>query len=136
MNELGPVDSGVSTLHVRIHDRKMSRRKTAKDIVREMLIRWGEFEALGLYSARAQRSMLGRIGDSRSSGEGRPLPPIWIPADVQEMCRLVALMRETCRAGETYYRVIRKRYVATEEIRGDAIERAERWLVKQWLAMR
>lgn len=136
MNELGSPNAAVPVFSVCLIDRTMSRKKTARDIVRDMLLRWGEYEAGGLYSAGAQRSLLGRMGDSRPSGDGRPLPPIWIPADVQEICRLVALMRETCRAGETYFRLIRKRYVAGEEVRGDAIERAERWLVNQWLAMR
>jgi hypothetical protein len=112
------------------------KKKTPKDIVKDMLVRWGEYEALGLYAARAQRSMLGRIGDSRSTDGGRPLPFVWIPADVQEVSRLVALMREQCRAGETYFRLIRKRYVKMEEVGGRGINRAEEWLVKAWLDLR
>lgn len=112
------------------------KKKTPKDIVKDMLVRWGEYEALGLYSARAQRSLLGRIGDSRPTDGGRPLPFVWIPADVQEISRLVALMRETCKAGETYFRLIRKRYVQMEATSGRSIARAEDWLVKAWLDMR
>jgi len=101
-----------------------------------MLTSWGEYEALGLYSAKAQRSMLGRIGDSHPTGDGRPLPPIWIPGDVQIMCRLVALMRETSRAGEVYYRLLRKKYVAQEEIRGRQVNRAEHAITLLWLKSR
>jgi hypothetical protein len=112
------------------------RRKTPRDIVRSMLTSWGEYEALGLYSARAQRSMLGRMGDSRPTGDGRPLPPVWIPGDVQLMCRLVALMRETSRAGEVYYRLLRKRYVAQEDVSGRQINRAEHAVTLLWMKSR
>ena len=136
VNELGadPVDPSADSLQ---HpERRLNRRKTSRDIVRSMLIAWGEYEALGLYSARAQRSMLGKMGETKPTGDGKPLPPIWIPRDVQEAGRLVALMREQCRAGERYYKAIRKRYVAMEDIRGDAIDRAERWIIKTWLSLR
>lgn len=135
-DELGadPVDSPADP--VQHPERCLSRRKTSRDIIRGMLKDWGEYEALGLYSAYAQRSALGRMGESRATGDGKPLPPIWIPRDVQEAGRLVALMREQCRAGERYYKAIRKRYVAMEDIRGDSIDRAERWIIKTWLSLR
>ena len=115
----------------------MTPRRTPKLIVREMLIRWGEWEAQGLYAAKSQRSLLGRIGESRSTDGGRPLPPgIWIPADVQEIGRLLALMRDSCRAGQRYSRLIYKRYVGQEEVTGAAIGRAETWLVEAWLSLR
>jgi len=111
-------------------------KKTPRDIVRSMLTSWGEYEALGLYAARAQRSMLGRIGESGSTDGSRSLPFVWIPRDVQEMSRLVALMREQCKAGEAYYRQIRKKYVQMESVTGRSVNRAEDWLVKAWLDMR
>ena len=135
-DQLGTDPADTSPVPVRRPERRLNRRKTATDIVRSMLEAWGEYEALGLYSAKSQRSMLGKLGEMRPTGEGRPLPPIWIPRDVQEAGRLIALMRETCRGGERYYRAIRQRYVKLEEIRGDTIHRAEAWIVKQWLSMR
>jgi hypothetical protein len=93
----------------------MTRRRTPRDIVIDMLVRWGEHEALGLYAAAAERSILGRIRDGGSHppcGGSRPLPPgIWIPADVMEIGRILAHVRETSRAGERYYRAIRYRFV-------------------------
>jgi hypothetical protein len=110
---------------------------TLKDRLKDMLLLWGEWEAEGVYAARAQRSMLGRIGESRATDGGRPLPPgVWIPADVMIVGRLIAEMRETCRAGVRYARLIRRRYVAGEVVSGSAIERAERWLLEAWMRSR
>jgi len=115
----------------------LKKKVTPLEIIRDMLMHWAEWEANGLWSAKSQRSLLGRIGESRRTDGGRPLPPgIWIPADVQEIGRLLALMRENCRAGHRYHRLIYKRYVGQDEVRGPAIERAERWLVEAWLSMR
>lgn len=115
----------------------LKKKVTPLEIIRDMLMHWAEWEANGLYSAKSQRSLLGRIGESRRTDGGRPLPPgIWIPADVQEIGRLLALMRENCRAGHRYHRLIYKRYVGQEEVRGPAVDRAERWLVEAWLSMR
>jgi hypothetical protein len=106
---------------------------TLKDRLKDMLLLWGEWEADGVYAARAQRSMLGRIGESRATDGGRPLPPgVWIPNDVMVIGRLIAEMRETCRAGVRYARLIRQRYVAGETVTGSAIERAERWLLEAY----
>jgi hypothetical protein len=41
-------------------------------------------------------------------------------------------MRDTCRAGVRYARLIRRRYVAGEAVTGSAIERAERWLLEAY----
>lgn len=101
-----------------------------------MLHRWAEWDAEGLYAARAQRSMLGRIGESRSTDGGHPLPPgVWIPADVQEIRRLLLMMKDTCRAGDRYYRAIYRYYVGQEE-KVPAVDKAEKWLVTAWLTMR
>ena len=114
----------------------LKKKVTPLEIIRDMLMHWAEWEANGLYSAKSQRSLLGRIGESRRTDGGRPLPPCWIPKDVQEMLRLLALMRETCRAGDRYYWLLHQRYVGQEAVKGPAIDRAERWLVEAWLSMR
>jgi hypothetical protein len=116
----------------------MTRRRTPRDIVIDMLVRWGEHEALGLYAAAAERSILGRIRDGGSHppcGGSRPLPPgIWIPADVMEIGRILAHVRETSRAGERYYRLISDRFVTGEIVTGDAYERAIKRVVAVWLS--
>jgi len=117
----------------------LKKKVTPLEIIRDMLMHWAEWEANGLYSAKSQRSLLGRIGESRRTDGGRPLPPCWIPADVQEIRRLLAYMRDNCRAGHRYNRLLRKHYVVNEPLDEEEIPvryRAERWLVEAWLSMR
>lgn len=114
----------------------MTRKITPREIIRDMLHRWAEWEANGLYAARSQRSMLGRIGESRATDGSKPLPPgIWIPADVQQIRRLLLLMRDDCRAGHRYYRLLYQHYVNQAD-KVPAIARAEKWLVRAWMQMR
>ncbi|WP_133719055.1 hypothetical protein [Methylocaldum gracile] len=118
------------------------RRKTPRDIVIDMLTRWGEHEALGLYAAAAERSILGRIRDGGSHppcGGGRPLPPgIWIPGDVMEMGRVLAHLRGHYHCGNRYYDVLWRKFVNQESISGDArermYERAVNRVVEIWLS--
>jgi hypothetical protein len=120
----------------------MTRRRTPRDIVIDMLVRWGEHEALGLYAAAAERSILGRIRDGGSHppcGGSRPLPPgIWIPADVMEMGRILAHMTDSGYAGPRYVRVLTDKFVRQQEVSGGAnermYERAVKRVVEIWLS--
>jgi hypothetical protein len=114
----------------------MTRKNSPREIVRDMLRHWAEWDSEGLYAAKSQRSMLGRIGESRAPTGSRPLPPgVWIPADVQEIRRLLLLMRDNCRAGHRYYRAVYAHYVNQED-RVPSVDRAEKWLVDAWLSMK
>lgn len=118
------------------------RRRTPRDIVIDMLTRWGEWEALGLYAAAAERSILGRIRDGGSrlpNGGSRPLPPgIWIPSDVMQISRVLDHLRSHYRCGNRYYEILRRRFVHQEEITGSANERmyqrAVQRVVEIWLS--
>jgi hypothetical protein len=115
-------------------------RKTAMDALRDMLWHWGEWEVEDRYSARYQRSILGRLGESPGTGDGRPLPPgVWIPSDVLMVGRLMQQMKLECRAGRRYARLIWRQYVIRQPlVDGEtaAMARAERWLLEAWKSQR
>lgn len=119
----------------------MRRRVTAKDVVIDMLREWGEWESEGRYQAAALRSTVGTLVTQGPGSGGTPagsrIPAgVMIPAQVQEINRLMASMRENCRAGDRYCKVIRARYVLGEATTGPTIERAIRWLAAAWLESR
>lgn len=111
-----------------------------RDFVVSSLMRWGEFEAFGEWSARAQRSIIGRlIADGPGvpcSAPGPTIPIVGIPHDIARMGRVVAAMRAECVAGERYYAAIRARFVAgnlADEANGAVVlSRAIGWIVDAW----
>jgi hypothetical protein len=95
-----------------------SYRKTATDIVRDMLTNWGICEVYGQHEG--DLSVLGRLikyGPVRGGGvPGSRAPNIGVPEDVMEMRRILAALRDDGKvtrgepAGERYYRAIKLRY--------------------------
>ena len=117
----------------------MKTRKTARDIMVDMLTTWGEWEAVGYAGGMLRETAMGKLAHGAyaapRSAFGPALPlAVLIPDEVTHTGRLVQDMRDSCRAGDRYYRLIFKRFVRGEQVTGDPIERAIKWLAAAWVA--
>jgi hypothetical protein len=117
----------------------MRRRFDERQIVREMLTTWGEWERLGLYQEGVVRSVLGRLmrdGPGVPCSAPGPSVPmgVLIPGEVTTAGRLVARMREEAPAGERWCSVIRDKYVVGNAgAAPDAVGRAVDWMARAWV---
>lgn len=109
----------------------MAKRQT-RDIVIEMLTRWGEWESgIRRGGSLGAGSTLGRLiaggpGVRMSAGPRIPIG-VEIPGDVAKVQRLIAEMRARHpRAAAVYYQALRVRFVvsAMGSVRVDGVERA------------
>jgi hypothetical protein len=117
----------------------MKRRFDERQIVREMLTTWGEWERLGLYQEGVVRSVLGRLVKDGPgvpcSAPGPSVPMgVMIPGEVTTAGRLVARMRDEAASGVRWHSLIREKYVAgNARVAPDAVGRAVDWMARAWV---
>ena len=116
------------------------RRMTPRDTMLDMLVIWGQWEAEGRWQQGVCKSSLGALiknGPAAPNGNQGSRIPIGVmpPREVTIIDRLLAYMREHCRAGYRYAAALRTRYVLDEPIDAVLVSRAVSWLVQAWAAI-